>query len=147
GMLQRIALAATLARDPELLIADEPTTALDVTTQAEILQLLSDIQRAREMAIIFITHDLRVAFDICDNVQVFYAGANLEAGPADAIRRAPLHPYSLGLIHSQPPLHGDRVVLKGIPGTVPPARTVTDQCPFASRCQWVQPECIDGSPP
>ena len=146
GMLQRIALAATLARDPDLLIADEPTTALDVTTQAEILDLIGRIQRERGMAVIFITHDLRMAFSICERVKVFYAGSCVEDAPSRALEHQPLHPYSLGLINSLPPAHGRPVVLSGIPGTVPPPSEVTDRCRFSSRCDWATDACRDGEP-
>ena len=146
GMLQRVALAATLAQDPQLLIADEPTTALDVTTQAEILALLSRIQRDRGMAMIFITHDLRVAFDICERIQVFYAGTSVESAPAAELQRQPLHPYSLGLCNSLPPVHGRAVQLAGIPGTVPRAAEVAGQCGFASRCDWATEVCRGARP-
>ena len=102
GMRQRVALAAALARDPDLLIADEPSTALDVTTQAEILDLLRSVHRARGMGLILITHDLRVAFTTCDRVYVLYAGSLLEVGHAEALEREPLHPYTLGLLLSEP---------------------------------------------
>ena len=101
-MRQRVGLAAALAGDPELLIADEPSTALDVTTQAEILALLKSVQRARGMGLIMITHDLRVAFSVADRVYVLYAGSLVEVGDADALEREPLHPYSLGLLLSEP---------------------------------------------
>lgn len=147
GMLQRIALAATLARDPALLIADEPTTALDVTTQAEILDLIAQIQRERGMAVIFITHDLRMAFSICERVKVFYAGSCIEDAPSAQLAQRPMHPYSLGLINSLPPAHSRPVVLEGIPGTVPPAAEVRDRCRFSSRCAWATDACHDGEPP
>src|SRR6185295_4176297 len=98
GMCQRVALAAALARDPELLIADEPSTALDVTTQAEIMKLLKRVQEQRGMSLILITHDLRLAFSTCDRVYVLYAGSVLEVGNTSAVEPDPFHPYTLGLL-------------------------------------------------
>src|SRR6185369_9121774 len=94
GMCQRVALAAALARDPELLIADEPSTALDVTTQAEIMKLLKRLQRQRGMSLILITHDLRLAFSTCDRIYVLYAGSLLEVGDTAAVEPDPFHPYT-----------------------------------------------------
>ena len=119
GMRQRVALAAALARDPQLLLADEPSTALDVTTQAEILDLLRRTQVARGMSMIFITHDLRVAFSVCDRVYVLYAGSVLEAGDGRDIQRAPTHPYTLGLLLSEPTARQRQAELQSIEGTVP----------------------------
>ncbi|MTD54641.1 dipeptide ABC transporter ATP-binding protein [Amycolatopsis pithecellobii] len=147
GMRQRVALACALARDPSLLIADEPTTALDVTTQAEVLRLLAKIQRDRGMSLILITHDLRVAFEVCDRIQVMYAGSVVEQAPAQQLAALPAHPYSLGLLLTEPPV--DRYVekLAAIPGAVPRAEQVGDQCGFADRCEWKQSPCVAGRPP
>ncbi|WP_020499081.1 dipeptide ABC transporter ATP-binding protein [Sciscionella marina] len=147
GMRQRVALAAALARDPELLIADEPTTALDVTTQAEVLQLLKDIQRRRGMSLMLITHDLRVAFSICDRVQVMYAGLLMEQSPAAVLATDPGHPYSAGLLIADPPVTHYVAELTAIPGSVPHAEDVVDTCAFAARCSWVKPECTAAKPP
>jgi peptide/nickel transport system ATP-binding protein len=147
GMRQRVALTAALVGDPELLIADEPTTALDVTTQAEVLDLLKDIQRRRNMSLILITHDLRVAFSVCDRIQVMYAGTILEQAPASELAAAPDHPYSLGLLLAEPPVTHYLDRLPSIPGAVPPADTVKDTCAFAARCSWARPECATGKPP
>ncbi|HEY7659365.1 MAG TPA: oligopeptide/dipeptide ABC transporter ATP-binding protein, partial [Actinomycetota bacterium] len=141
GMRQRVALAAALARDPELLIADEPSTALDVTTQAEILDLLRSVQRARGMGLILITHDLRVAFTTCDRVYVLYAGALLEVGRAEALEREPMHPYTLGLLLSEPSVDQRTGELAAIPGSVPVPDDVADQCAFAPRCRWAADPC------
>jgi peptide/nickel transport system ATP-binding protein len=147
GMAQRVALAAALARDPELLIADEPSTALDVTTQAEILKLLSLVQQQRRMSLILITHDLRLAFSTCDRVHVLYAGSLLEVGAARAVEREPAHPYTLGLLLSEPPA-GRRVrALVAIRGTVPAADAVSGMCSFAPRCDWADDACRAGDPP
>ncbi|MEV0618745.1 ABC transporter ATP-binding protein [Nonomuraea sp. NPDC050404] len=147
GMRQRVAIAAALARDPQVLIADEPSTALDVVTQREVLALIKRIQEARGMALILITHDLRVAFATCDRIQVLYAGSLVEAGRADDVRERPLHPYSQGLLLSEPP--ADRRVrqLVAIPGSVPSAAEVRDRCSFESRCRWARQVCRDGEPP
>ena len=141
GMRQRVALAAALARDPQLLLADEPSTALDVTTQAEILDLLRRTQSARGMSMIFITHDLRVAFSVCDRVYVLYAGSLLEVGKARDVQRAPAHPYTLGLLLSEPTARERQAELRSIEGTVPRPDEVADQCPFAPRCQWAVDAC------
>ncbi|MGH9171158.1 MAG: dipeptide ABC transporter ATP-binding protein [Acidimicrobiales bacterium] len=146
GMRQRVALAAALAGDPELLIADEPTTALDVTTQAEVLELLKRLQRDRAMALVLITHDLRVAFSICDRIMVMYAGSVVEDSPAQALSDAPEHPYSLGLLLAEPPITHYVERLSPIPGTVPSADDVAEQCAFAQRCRWAAPECFAGRP-
>ncbi|OAP23956.1 MULTISPECIES: ABC transporter ATP-binding protein [Amycolatopsis] len=146
GMRQRVALAAALAGDPELLIADEPTTALDVTTQAEVLSLLAELRRSRGMSLILITHDLRVAFSVCDRILVMYAGSMLEQAPAPELRSAPAHPYTLGLLTADPPSTHYVQELTSIPGSVPQADSVTTCCPFSARCNWVRPECTTAAP-
>ncbi len=146
GMRQRVALAAALARDPELLIADEPSTALDVTTQAEILELLRGIQRARRMGLILITHDLRVAFSICDRIYVLYAGNLLEVAGSHELEAAPLHPYTLGLLLSEPPVDRKLERLVPIPGSVSAPDDVADRCAFAPRCRWATDVCTTGRP-
>ncbi len=146
GMCQRVALATALARDPELLIADEPSTALDVTTQAEIMKLLQRAQRDRGMALILITHDLRLAFSACERVCVFYAGAQVELGSAGEIGVLPAHPYTTGLLLSEPPPGRRLKQLVAIRGRVPPAHTVEQQCAFADRCDWALAECRSARP-
>ncbi len=147
GMRQRVAIAAALARDPELLIADEPSTALDVTTQAQILALLRSLQEARGMGLILITHDLRVAFSVCSRVYVLYAGTVVETAPAGELERRPLHPYSLGLLTSDPPVDRTLAQLPVIEGSVPEPDDVIGTCVFAPRCRWVTDRCRDGTPP
>ena len=147
GMSQRVALAAALANDPAVLVADEPTTALDATTQAEVLDLLRTIQAGRGMALVFITHDLRVAFSVCDRVMVMYAGSIVEHAPAGAVRDEPLHPYTSGLLASVPSTERYQVRLQGIEGSVPATHTVLDRCAFADRCEHRTEVCLDGSPP
>jgi peptide/nickel transport system ATP-binding protein len=146
GMRQRAALAAALARDPELLIADEPTTALDVTTQDDILRLLKGLQEQRGMALILITHDLQVAFSVCDRIQVMYAGSVVEHAPAAALMTEPLHPYSLGLLGSEPPVGHYVERLTSIPGNVPSPDSVWDVCAFAARCDWAADRCLTARP-
>ena len=147
GMAQRVGLAAALAGDPKLLIADEPSTALDVTTQREILDLLSTLRERRGMSLILITHDLRVAFEVCERVYVMYAGSVLEQSPPEQLAREPLHPYTHGLLLSEPSLKAKRERLDVIPGSVPDAGEVADRCAFAERCHWRIDRCLEGKPP
>jgi peptide/nickel transport system ATP-binding protein len=147
GMRQRVGLAAALAGDPELLIADEPATALDVTTQAEILELLKSVQRSRGMGLIMITHDLRVAFSVADRVYVLYAGSLVEVSDAHRLEREPLHPYSLGLLLSEPATEFRQQTLLAVEGTVPSPDEVDGQCSFAARCRWVDDVCVASAPP
>jgi peptide/nickel transport system ATP-binding protein len=147
GMRQRVGIAAALASDPEVLIADEPSTALDVTTQKEILRLLRSIQQRRGMSMVLITHDLRVAFSMCDRIYVLYAGSVLEVAPAADLEREPLHPYSLALLLSEPPLEHRLAKLVTVEGTVPSPDNVSASCTFAARCRWVAPACTQGRPP
>jgi peptide/nickel transport system ATP-binding protein len=146
GMRQRVAIAAALAGDPELLIADEPSTALDVTTQAEILALLKAVQQARGMGLILITHDLRVAFSVADRVYVLYAGSLVEVSHAEGLEREPLHPYSLGLLLSEPATEFRQQILLAVDGAVPAPDDVRDQCSFAARCRWADEACVAGRP-
>jgi peptide/nickel transport system ATP-binding protein len=147
GMRQRVAIAAALARDPEVLIADEPSTALDVATQREILALIKRIQQGRGMGLILITHDLRVAFAMCDRIYVLYAGTLVEVGPSSELSEEPLHPYTHGLLLSEPP--ADRPVgeLVTIPGSVPSPDEVAGCCTFAPRCRWAARVCHEAAPP
>jgi peptide/nickel transport system ATP-binding protein len=146
GMRQRVAIAAALARDPRILIADEPSTALDVTIQREILTLIKRIQEARGMALILITHDLRVAFAMCDRIYVLYAGSLAEVGPSSGIEAEPLHPYTHGLLLSEPPAEHRVSELITIPGSVPAPDEVAGRCPFSPRCRWAAPRCREGTP-
>ena len=146
GMRQRVAIAAALCGDPELLIADEPTTALDVTTQAEVLALLEQLQRHRGMALLLITHNLRVAFSVAERVLVMYAGSVVEESPSSDLTRAAGHPYSLGLLRADPPVTFLAAQLNAIPGSVPSADSVADQCAFADRCDWRAGVCTAKRP-
>jgi peptide/nickel transport system ATP-binding protein len=146
GMRQRVGIAAALSRDPEMLIADEPSTALDVTTQKEILTLLKSLQESRGMGLILITHDLRVAMSTCERIYVMYAGSVLEVAPAAELDENPRHPYTLGLLCSDPPADRRLAKLPAIEGAVPRPDDVSNECPFAARCEWVQPQCTQGAP-
>jgi peptide/nickel transport system ATP-binding protein len=136
GMRQRVMIAMALVNDPKLLIADEPTTALDVTVQAQILDLIADLQRDFGSAVVFITHDLGVVAEIADDVLVMYAGRGVEFGPVDKILGAPLHPYTWGLLESIPALSGDPAPLHPIPGTPPSLLAMPSGCPFHPRCEY-----------
>lgn len=146
GMRQRVAAAAALAGDPELLIADEPTTALDAASQRAVLDLLRSLQRRRGMGLVLITHDLRVAFEVCDRVYVLYAGSVLEHGrPAD-LRQRPRHPYTAALLASEPSVHARRERLPALPGFVPAPGARGGGCPFADRCAFARDECRTTAP-
>jgi peptide/nickel transport system ATP-binding protein len=147
GMRQRVGIAAAIARDPQVLIADEPSTALDVTTQREILARLREVQRARGMGLIMITHDLRVAFALCDRVLVLYAGSVLETAAAERMEAEPLHPYTLGLLLSDPPVDRRLSQMAAIPGSVPAPDQIASSCAFAPRCEWRAESCTLAAPP
>ena len=147
GLRQRVGLAAALASDPDILLADEPSTALDVTSQRKVLALLQDLRRRRRLGLLIITHDLRVAFAVSDRVVVLYAGATLEIGPSEAVEQAPLHPYTRGLMDCEPAIGRRAPRLRGIPGSVPRADAVADSCAFAGRCPHAQPVCRSARPP
>jgi len=142
GMRQRVMIAMAIACEPKLIIADEPTTALDVTTQAQILDLLRDLQSRLGMAIIMITHDLGVISEFADDVQVMYAGRAVERARARDLFRHPLHPYTRGLLNSIPDIDARQAQLVGIEGTVPNPLDLPPGCAFAARCQQVQADCL-----
>ncbi len=147
GMRQRVMIAMALANDPELLIADEPTTALDVTIQAQILDLMRDLQRETGAALLLITHDLGVVAEIADEVAVMYAGRIVEKGSVDAIFNDPQHPYTLGLMGSMPSLGRKQGRLTTIFGTVPPPQALPPGCRFATRCPFADMRCQTEMPP
>ena len=133
-----------LANDPDIIIADEPTTALDVTVQAQILALLSDLRRDRGLAILFITHDFGVVGQLCDNIAVMYGGRIVEAGPTAEVLAAPAHPYTKRLIACVPELGAGRRVLAAIPGLPPAVDDLPPGCAFAPRCAKAKPACREG---
>ncbi len=148
GMRQRVVGAIALACRPELLIADEPTTALDVTVQDQYLRLLNRIQRERGLAIIFITHDLVVVARMCDRIAVMYAGRIVEQAPTAVLFKAPRHPYTQALLRSALSDNPDRTArLKSIEGTPPSIFEPRQGCPFAPRCEHVQTRCRQEEPP
>ncbi len=147
GMRQRVMIAMALSCEPSLLIADEPTTALDVTIQAQILDLLQDLQRRLGMAILIITHDLGVIAEVADDVLVMYAGQIVESAPVHALFADPQHPYTIGLLGSIPRLDVERSRLATIEGTVPSPNNQPKGCRFAPRCPFADRRCHDEPPP
>lgn len=141
GMRQRVMIAMALLCEPDILIADEPTTALDVTVQAQIITLLRELQRDHGTAIVMISHDLGVVAGLCDNVMVLYGGRVMEQGSAEAIFYQPTHPYTVGLLGAVPRLDdGDRALV-AIPGAPPNMARLPAGCPFSERCTVAQPQC------
>jgi oligopeptide/dipeptide ABC transporter ATP-binding protein len=141
GMQQRAMIAMGLSLEPQLVIADEPTTALDVTVQAQVLQLVREIRNEHQTSIFFITHDLGVVSDLCDRVYVMYAGAVVEEGPVNRLFERPSHPYTRGLLRATPALHGPKEALAPIPGQVPLATERPKGCRFADRCAFAIESC------
>jgi peptide/nickel transport system ATP-binding protein len=147
GMRQRVMIAMALALQPQIVILDEPTTALDVVTQREILEELTDLRERLGFAVLFITHDLSLLVEIADTIAVMYAGRLVERAGAEALFRAPRHPYSLGLLSSFPALHGPKRHLTGIPGSPPDLRRLPAGCVFHPRCPYVMDRCRTEVPP
>ncbi len=147
GMRQRVMIAMALANSPRLLIADEPTTALDVTIQAQILRLIRDLQRENGAAVVLVTHDLGVVAEMADDVAVMYAGRVVERGPVAAIFGDPQHPYTVGLMGSLPSLGERRGRLASIPGAVPPPARWPQGCRFSTRCPFADARCRAEAPP
>jgi oligopeptide/dipeptide ABC transporter ATP-binding protein len=147
GLKQRVMLAMALAGEPALLIADEPTTALDVTIQAQILELLMELQTTRELAVLFITHDLGVVAHIADRVAVMYFGELVEEGPTLEVLTRPIHPYTSALLASIPSIKGRGSRLAAIPGALPDPRSSPTGCKFAERCPHVMEKCKTSTPP
>ncbi|MEC5425375.1 ABC transporter ATP-binding protein [Virgibacillus sp. C22-A2] len=146
GMRQRVMIAMAMSCNPELLIADEPTTALDVTIQAQILDLMRNLNEEKETAILLITHDLGVVAEICDRVVVMYSGQVVEEGTTREILKDPKHPYSKGLIKSLPKMHEREQKLYSIPGTVPKPKMDRIGCRFSPRCEFAYDRCFQENP-
>jgi peptide/nickel transport system ATP-binding protein len=146
GMRQRAMIAMALVCKPKLLIADEPTTALDVTIQAQILDLLRRLRKEFGMAVIIITHDMGVIADIADSVVVMYAGRVVEHAPVVSLFERPMHPYTEGLLASIPPLDHDVQRLPTIAGTVPSPQAMPTGCRYAARCQYARAACTQIDP-
>jgi oligopeptide/dipeptide ABC transporter ATP-binding protein len=147
GMLQRVMIAAALAIRPRLLLADEPTTALDVTTQAEVMAHLDRQRRGRGLAMLFVTHDLELAAAVCDRIAVIYAGCLVEECPASTVHDRVLHPYTAGLLASRPSATRRAARLAAIPGRPQAAYEIAPGCPFVARCPYVVDLCRTTRPP
>jgi oligopeptide/dipeptide ABC transporter ATP-binding protein len=146
GMRQRVMIAAALAGNPRLLLADEPTTALDVTIQRQILALVARLQRARNLAVLWVTHDLGVAAQFVQRIAVMYAGRLAEVGPTTSVFAAPQHPYTAALLAAIPSTTGDRTTLGQIPGSPPEPGRLPPGCSFAARCPQALPGCTQAEP-
>jgi peptide/nickel transport system ATP-binding protein len=146
GQRQRVMIAMALALDPQIMILDEPTTALDVVTQREILEELVDLRDRLGFAALFITHDLSLLIELADEIAVMYAGRIVEKAPATSLFRSPRMPYTHGLLHCFPPMHGERAPMEGIPGSPPDLRALPHGCAFNPRCPWAMERCRSETP-
>ncbi|MGO8947982.1 MAG: ABC transporter ATP-binding protein [Ktedonobacterales bacterium] len=146
GMRQRVIIAIALALNPELIIMDEPTTALDVVVQREILNQIKTLQASLGFSVIFITHDLPLLLEICDHVAIMYAGRLVEVASKEQLITHAYHPYSFGLMHSFPDLFGEKKLMRGIPGHPPDLRDLPLGCPFAPRCSYAFSACREVTP-
>lgn len=147
GMKQRVVIAIALACSPKLLIADEPTTALDVTIQAQVLELMKALKEKFSTSIIMITHDLGIVAEVCDEVAVMYAGRIVEQGTLSDIFRETMHPYTEGLFNSLPNIRDRKSMLKPIKGLMPDPANLPDGCAFAERCDYATEACLKSVPP
>ncbi|ADB50664.1 ABC transporter ATP-binding protein [Conexibacter woesei] len=147
GLLQRVMIATALLTEPRLLLADEPTTALDVTTQAEVMAILDELRRERGLSLLFITHDLELASAVCDRTAVMYAGQLMETRPSARLHDAPLHPYTAALTAARPSVEQATARLTAIPGRPLSAFEAPPGCPFAPRCPHAEERCRAARPP
>ena len=146
GMKQRVVIAIALACNPDILIADEPTTALDVTIQAQVLDLIRELKNQRQTSVILITHDLGVVAEICDKVAIMYAGEIVEIGTLEQVYRNPVHSYTKGLFNSLPDLHKNVHRLQPIRGLMPDPMALPEGCNFADRCDLCDASCRESEP-
>ena len=146
GMKQRVMIALALALDPQIVIMDEPTTALDVVTQRQIMEQIMSLRDRLGFSVLFITHDLSLLLEMADTIAIMYAGRIVETAPARQLFHAPRHPYTAALLDSFPSLHGERKVMTGIPGAPPDMRKPPAGCAFADRCKFALPRCTDDLP-
>ncbi len=147
GMKQRVMIAMALMCEPDILIADEPTTALDVTIQAQVLKLMKELQRKKGMALLLITHDMAVVSEMADDVVVMYATREIETGDAGSIFKSMAHPYTQALFKSLPQMHRPKEKLQVIEGSVPPIKQLPGGCHFNPRCPYVMDVCLSGEVP
>ena len=146
GMKQRVMIAMALALDPQVVIMDEPTTALDVVTQRQIVEQVIRLRDQLGFSVLFITHDLSLLIEMADTIAIMYAGRIVESAPAQRLFRAPRHPYTAALLGSFPSLHGERTVMTGIPGSPPDMANLPDGCAFQPRCRYALPRCAEQIP-
>lgn len=146
GMKQRVMIAMALALEPQVLIMDEPTTALDVVMQRQIIEQIKELKERLGFSVIFITHDVSLLIEMADRIAIMYAGGIVEQGPARQLYRQPRHPYTRGLLGSFPPLHGPRIELSGIPGSLPDLLNMPGGCRYNPRCPYVMTECRTEEP-
>ena len=147
GLRQRVMISIAFACNPDILIADEPTTALDVTVQAQVIRLLEELKEEFNMSIIFITHDLGVVYEIADRIIVMYGGMKMEEGPAHTFFEKPVHPYTQGLISCTPQIESNLTRLPTIPGVVPTLAKMPKGCHFSNRCVYASERCMQCPPP